>query len=41
MAISDEAWKPEVSLLGNRLIPGQVASHRNVEDSKIKPLPCH
>ena len=39
MAISDKAWKPEGSLLGNLLIPGQVASHGNIEDSKIKPLP--
>ena len=39
MAISDKAQKPEGSLLGNLLIPGQVASHGNIEDSKIKPLP--
>ena len=39
MAISDKEWRPEDSLLGNLLIPGQVASHGNIEDSKTKPLP--
>ena len=39
MAISDEAWKPEGSLSGNHVIAGPVASHGNIKDSKIKPLP--
>ena len=36
---SDKAWKPEGSLSGNLLIHGQVSSHGNIEDFKIKPLP--
>ena len=39
MALSDKAWKPEGSLLSNFLIPGQVSSHGNIEESKPKPLP--
>ena len=39
MALSDEAWKPEVSLLSNLLVPGQVTSHGNIEESKTKPPP--
>ena len=35
MALSEEAWKPKGSLLGNLLIPGQVSS----QDFKTKPLP--
>ena len=39
MALSDEAWKPGVSLLSNLLVPGQVFSQGNIEESKIKPPP--
>ena len=39
MALSDEAQKPEGSLLSNFLVPGQVSSHGNIEKSKTKPLP--
>ena len=39
MAPSDEAQKPESSLLSNLLVPGEVSSHGNIEESKTKPLP--
>ena len=39
MALSDKAQKPEGSLLSNLLVPGQVSSHGNIEESKINPLP--
>ena len=39
MALSDEAQKPEGSLSSNLLVPGQVSSHGNIEESKTKPLP--
>ena len=39
MALSDEAQKTEGSLLRNLLVPGQVSSHGNIEESKTKPLP--
>ena len=39
MALSDEAQKPEGSLSSNLLVPGQVSSHGNIEESKTKTLP--
>ena len=39
MALSDKAWKPEGSSSSNLLIPRQVCSHGNIEESKTKPLP--
>ena len=39
MTLSEEAWKPDGSLSGNLLIPGQVSSHGNIKDFKIEPLP--
>ena len=38
MALSDEAWKPEGSLISNLLIPRQVSSHGNIEQSKTIPM---
>ena len=37
MALSEEAWKPEGSLLSNILVPGQVSSHGNIEEFKTNP----
>ena len=39
MALSAETWKPECSLSSNLLMPGQVSSHGNIEESKTKTLP--
>ena len=39
MALLDEAQKSEGSLSSNLLIPGQVSSHSNIEESKTKTLP--
>ena len=39
MALSDKARKPEGSLLSNFLVPGQVSSHSNIEETKTKSLP--
>ena len=38
MVLSDEAWKPEGSLMSNLLIPRQVSSHGNIEESKTMPM---
>ena len=38
MALSDEAWKPEGSLISNLLIPRQVSSHGSIEESKNLPM---
>ena len=39
MALSDKKWKPEDSSMSNLLVPGQVSSHGNIEESKTKPIP--
>ena len=39
MALSDGPQKPEGSLSSNLLVPGQVSSHGNIEESKTEPLP--
>ena len=39
MALSDGIQKPEGSLSSNLLVPGQVSSHGNIEESKTEPLP--
>ena len=38
MALSDEAQKPEGSLMSNLLIPGLVSSHGDIEESKSIPM---
>ena len=38
MALSDEAQKPEGSLMSNFLIPRQVSSHGDIEESKTIPM---
>ena len=38
MALSDEAQKPKGSLMSNLLIPGQVSSHGDIEESKTIPM---
>ena len=38
MALSDEAQKPEGSLMSNLLIPRQVSSHGDIEESKTIPM---
>ena len=37
MALSDKAWKPKGSLMSNIMIPGQISSHGNIEESKTIP----
>ena len=37
MALSGEAQKPKGSLMSNILIPGQISSHSNIEESKTIP----
>ena len=38
MALSDEAWKPVGSLMSNLMIPRQVSSHGDIEESKTIPV---
>ena len=37
MALSGKAQKPKGSLMSNILIPGQISSHGNIEESKTIP----
>ena len=37
MALSGKVQKPEGSLMSNILIPGQISSHSNIEESKTIP----
>ena len=38
MALSDKTWKPEGSLISYLLIPRQVSSHGDTEESKTIPM---